>query len=190
MENKGTVQSKVIEWEAYKAALRAIIIAGGVRDRRERTSKLLELEGRVIQLDREEATNRTSQLVRDLELTREDYRLRAWNEVKLAYMAYNKSISEAGNKAEAEVLDSIKDCPVKRLCPEQREELEADMTVEEIALAMGQTQTDAFLFEAVEHDYAPTREEIKKQSQRIMEMKKKVSKPLKKKVPKTSHKLS
>ncbi|KAJ1169732.1 hypothetical protein NDU88_001623 [Pleurodeles waltl] len=41
---------------------------------------------------------------------------------------------------EAEVLDFIKDCPVKYLRLEHRKELEGEVTLEEIALAMGQIQ--------------------------------------------------
>ncbi|KAJ1104182.1 hypothetical protein NDU88_001595 [Pleurodeles waltl] len=41
---------------------------------------------------------------------------------------------------ESKVLDFIKDCPVKHLQSEQMEELEADITVEEMVLAMGQIQ--------------------------------------------------
>ncbi|XP_069468255.1 coiled-coil domain-containing protein 183 [Ambystoma mexicanum] len=40
---------------------------------------------------------------------------------------------------------------------------------------------DAFEFEAVEQEYAPSREDIKRESQRIIDTKKKVSKPQKKK---------
>ncbi|KAJ1166405.1 hypothetical protein NDU88_006809 [Pleurodeles waltl] len=61
-ENKGSVQSPVILWEAYEATIRGEIIAREAGDRRHREKRLVTLETEHIALERRYATQPTQDI--------------------------------------------------------------------------------------------------------------------------------